>query len=176
MTLKRLMPFLPLVVLLALALVFALFSLHRDPNIKPDALVGQPMPTTAVTDPLSGPVPLNAAIKGPVIVNVFASWCTPCRAEHPELKALQAAGIPLAGIAYKDKPADTAAFLTELGNPFGVLVFDLEGRAGIDLGISGVPETYVVDARGVIVAKHTGPITAPDRERLLSVWAGLKGS
>ena len=93
-----------------------------------------------------------------MIVNVFASWCAPCRIEHPKLLALKARGVAVVGIAYKDEPEATRAFLDELGDPFAMVLVDYDGRAGLDLGISGVPETFAVDAMGKIVAKHSGPL------------------
>jgi cytochrome c biogenesis protein CcmG/thiol:disulfide interchange protein DsbE len=104
-----------------------------------------------------------------MILNVFASWCAPCRVEHPRLLELQAQGIHVVGVAYKDDPAATRAFLEELGDPYALVLVDRDGRAGLDLGISGVPETYAVDAQGIIVAKHAGSLlTDAEVERLTS--------
>lgn len=166
---NRWLAFAPLVVLAALAVLFVGWSLKRDPQVSPDALVGQPIPETVL--PLlsgSGELDLKTAGVGrPMIVNVFASWCAPCRLEHPQLMALQAQGIRVVGVAYKDEPAATRAFLAELGDPFAAVLVDREGRAGIELGITGVPETYAVDAQGIVVAKHGGPLVdAGDLERL----------
>lgn len=167
----RWLAFAPLMVLAALAVLFVGWSLKRDPQVSPDALVGQPIPET-VLPLLSGAGELDlktAGVGRPMVVNIFASWCAPCRIEHPQLMALQAEGIRVVGVAYKDEPDDTRAFLEELGDPFTAVLVDREGRAGIELGITGVPETYAVDAQGIIVAKHAGPLVdARDVERLIA--------
>lgn len=170
---KRALAFAPLIALALLAVLFVGWSLKRDPEVKPDALVGKPLPAVALA-PLDGgaPVPLNAAVRGPALVNVFASWCVPCEVEHPELVRLQASGVPIVGLAYKDErtPNATEDFLKRLGNPYGVVLTDPDGRAGIELGISGVPETYVVGADGTVLAKHAGPLLKEDADRLEAVW------
>lgn len=172
----------PLVVLVALAALFIGWSLKRDPAFKPDALIGQPVPTTVLpvlTGDVSGPTTgslASVATGGPVVVNIFASWCAPCRIEHPRLMALQAQGVTVIGVAYKDEPEATRAFLDELGDPFTTVLVDREGRAGLDLGVSGVPETFIIDARGIVVAKHSGPlIEDADMARLTEALAGSAG-
>jgi len=171
---KRWLAVLPLVVLLGLAVLFGVWALNRDPAYKPDALVGQPVPETVLpmlTGAVAGPGQVDirtAGVGRPMLVNVFASWCAPCRIEHPVLMELAGQDIAIVGIAYKDQPAATRAFLDELGDPFSMVLVDAEGRAGLDLGIAGVPETYAVDAYGRVVAKHTGPLTdAADVRRLV---------
>ena len=163
----------PLVVLAALAALFIGWSLKRDPEFKPAALVGQTVPETVLPilqDGVAGPQNVDirtAGVGKPMIVNVFASWCAPCRIEHPRLLALKAQGIAVVGVAYKDEPEATQAFLDELGDPFAMVLVDREGRAGLDLGVSGVPESFAVDAMGRIVAKSSGPLlTDADVERL----------
>lgn len=172
---KRWLALAPLLVLAALAVLFAGYALKRDPEVKPDALVGKPLPAVAVR-PLAGGAeqPLTAAVDGPTVINVYASWCAPCRIEHPQLLRLKAEGVRLVGLAYKDAPQDTAAFLAELGDPFVQSWSDLNGRAGIELGISGVPETYLVDADGEVVAKHAGPLTPQDADEMLAKWRALE--
>ena len=161
---KRWLAILPLVALVALAVLFVGWSLKRDPTYKPDALVGQTVPETVLPilqDGVAGPQNVDlktAGVGRPMIVNVFASWCAPCRLEHPKLMTLKARGVAVVGIAYKDEPEATAAFLDELGDPFAMVLVDHEGRAGLDLGVSGVPETFAVDALGRVVAKHSGPL------------------
>ncbi|WP_293827838.1 DsbE family thiol:disulfide interchange protein [uncultured Brevundimonas sp.] len=165
----------PLAVLAALAILFAGWSLKRDPAFKPDALVGQPIPETVLpllSGDQAGPGHLDlktAGVGKPMLVNVFASWCAPCRIEHPRLLALKARGIAVVGVAYKDEPVAARAFLDELGDPYSMVLVDREGRAGLDLGISGVPETFAVDARGRIAAKQSGPLLdEADIERLVA--------
>ncbi len=159
---------LPLVVLGALAILFATFGLHHDPHMNPAALVGRPLPARALT-PLAGgaPVALRGAIQGPTIVNVFASWCAPCAEEAPALAALKSEGVRIIGVAYKDDPARTRAFLDRFGNPFTQVLTDRDGSVGVDLGVSGVPETYLVSGAGMVVSKHSGPLEPRDAETLL---------
>lgn len=160
---KRWLPFVPIVVLVGLFVLFAGWSLNRDPNVKPDALVGRPVPETVLpmlaADGTGAVLDLKTAGRGrPMLINVFASWCAPCRAEHPKLMALKAQGVTIVGVAYKDRPEDTRAFLQELGDPFAFVLVDAEGKAGLDLGITGAPETFAVDSMGTVTAKHSGAL------------------
>ncbi|MDQ8028585.1 MAG: DsbE family thiol:disulfide interchange protein [Brevundimonas sp.] len=154
----------PLVVIAALSVLFIGWSLKRDPAVKPDAMVGQAVPETVLpmlngAEAGPGHVDLKTAGVGrPMLVNVFASWCAPCRVEHPKLMALKERGVAVVGVAWKDDPVATRAFLDELGDPFSMVLVDREGRAGLDLGITGAPETFAVDAQGKIVAKFAGPL------------------
>ena len=159
---KRWIVFLPLLVLAALAALFAGYALHHDPQVKPAALVGKPTPDLTLPTLDTGvAVKLRGAVQGPHFINVFASWCAPCVQENPALLALKAQGARIVGVAYKDELPASRAFLAKLGDPFSAVLVDRDGRAGIELGISGVPETFLVGADGVILAKHIGPIT-PD--------------
>lgn len=172
---NRWLAILPLVAMAALAVLFVGWSLKRDPAFKPDAMVGQPIPETVLpmlTGDQAGPGQVDlktAGVGRPMIVNVFASWCAPCRIEHPKLLQLKQRGIAVVGVAYKDEPVATRAFLDELGDPFAMVLVDREGRVGLDLGISGVPETFAVDAMGRITAKQSGPLLDDaDIERLVA--------
>jgi len=172
---SRWLSIVPLIVLVALAALFIGWSLKRDPSIKPDALVGRPIPETVLpllTGDQAGPGHLDlktAGVGKPMLVNVFASWCAPCRAEHPNLMALEARGVAVVGVAWKDEPVATRAFLDELGDPYAMVLVDQEGRAGLDLGITGAPETFAVNAMGQVVAKSTGPLLDPaEIERLVA--------
>jgi cytochrome c biogenesis protein CcmG/thiol:disulfide interchange protein DsbE len=166
---KRWLAVLPLVALGALAILFAGYGLHHNPHVEPAALVGRPAPDVKLI-PLSGgaPQPLHDPRRGPVLVNFFASWCAPCLEEQPALMALKAQGVPIIGVAYEDvrQPDQPAAFLDQHGNPFTAVFLDPNGRAGIDFGISGVPETFAVLADGKVVAKHTGPLDPRSAEQL----------
>lgn len=165
---KRWLAFLPLVVLVGLGVLFAVFALNRDPQVLPDAMVGKPMPNMALASLDDGrEVKLRElASEGPMLINFFASWCAPCRVEHPILVELKAGGVRMVGVAYKDKPLDSQDFLAQLGDPFAVRLTDQDGRAGIEFGVTGVPETFAVGRDGMILAKHSGPLTPADAERL----------
>lgn len=153
---------LPLAIFLALAAVLmAQLMSGRDETVIPSALIGEAAPATALP-PLEGtslPGLDSRDFAGKVtVVNVWASWCVPCRDEHPHL--MQLAGDPrftLAGMNYKDRPENARRFLGELGNPFAAIGVDASGRAGIDWGVYGVPETYIVGRDGKIAWKHVGP-------------------
>ncbi|MDO1558950.1 DsbE family thiol:disulfide interchange protein [Brevundimonas sp. 2R-24] len=159
---KRLVLFLPLAALAALAALFVFFSLKRDPTYRPDELVGRPLPAIALEPLGEGPPQrLIDTVEGQLtVVNLFASWCVPCRVEHPQLTALQTRGVRVVGVAYKDRPEATRAFLAELGDPFAVVLTDPEGRAGLELGITGVPETFVAGPDGTVLAKASGPLVS----------------
>ncbi len=170
---RRVIAILPIAALVVLVLVFAFRSLYRQPHVTPMATVGQPLPAASLQalsaqGGAGGPAaPIRQAIKGPVLVNFYASWCAPCVTEAPALMALKAEGVPIVGIAYKDTPTDTAAFLARLGNPYQSVLLDADGRAGIGFGVTGVPETYAIDASGTIRGKHAGELSADDAEALL---------
>ncbi|WP_274627162.1 DsbE family thiol:disulfide interchange protein [Arvimicrobium flavum] len=155
---------LPLLIFGALATVFLAQLLSgRDISTVPSALIGQPAPQTKLP-PLEGsglPGLESDAFKGKVtLVNVWASWCAPCREEHPVLMALsQDKRFAVAGMNYKDKPENARRFIGDLGNPYDAIGVDQSGRTAIDWGVYGVPETYVVDRNGTILYRHVGPIT-----------------
>lgn len=158
---------LPPVLFAGLALLFVLGMGREDPDALPSALVGRPAPAVVLT-PLGGkPAWGDAELRaGEVtLVNFWASWCAPCRAEHPILTELAAEGITVLGVNYKD-PADKAqAFLAELGNPYARIGADAEGRMALDWGLYGVPETFVVAGDGTVVLRFAGPITRQELER-----------
>ena len=152
---------LPIAVFTAIAVLLYL-GLFRDPTLVPSPLVGKPAPEFAL-----GPVEgrehglSSQDLHGEVsLVNVFASWCVACRDEHPLLLALEREGVlPIYGLNYKDTPDAAAAWLDALGDPYTKIGADLDGRVGLDWGVYGVPETFVVDRNGRIAYKHIGPIT-----------------
>lgn len=158
---------LPLVALVALIAVFAM-NLNRDPSLVPSVLINKPAPQfdMAGVPGLGTPGFDTEALKGAVtVVNVFASWCIPCRDEHPVLEALkQKNQVRLFGINQKDAPENAKAFLTSLGNPYDAIGADPNGRVSIDWGVYGVPETFIVDAAGTIRFKHIGPIAMEQLE------------
>ncbi len=161
---RRLVFLAPVLVFAALAGAF-LWGLRpeRNPRALPSALIDQPVPEFEA-GPLAGlDVPGLAASdlkSGQVsLVNFFASWCIPCRAEHPILMDLAAAGtVAIHGVNYKNKPEEARQWLANLGNPYGRIGVDQSGRIGIDWGVSGVPETFIVDREGRIRYRHWGPI------------------
>lgn len=162
---RRWLAALPFAVFMALAGVF-LFQLvsGRDASVVPSALIGAPAPRT-VLPPLEGtglPGFDPSQFAGKVtLVNVWASWCAPCRQEHPLLMRLAQDGrIAIAGLNYKDRPENARRFLGELGNPYSAIGTDSTGRAAIEWGVYGVPETFLVGPDGTILYKHVGPFTA----------------
>jgi cytochrome c biogenesis protein CcmG/thiol:disulfide interchange protein DsbE len=162
---RILLAVLPLVALVALITVFAL-SLNRDPSLVQSVLINKPAPefTLPAVDGLPVPGFDTAALTGEVtVVNVFASWCIPCRDEHPVLERLKAeTGVRLFGMNQKDLSENVRSFLAELGNPYDAIGADSQGRTSIDWGVYGVPETFIVDAGGVIRFKHVGPLAMED--------------
>lgn len=166
---------LPLAAFIGLATLFAVSLRRGDPTHLPSTLVGKPAPGLALAaveglqagaKPMPGFTPGELAAGHVTIVNVWASWCTPCKAEHPYLTDLaRRSGAPLYGINYKDKPEAARRFLDQLGNPFAAVGADASGRAGIEWGVTGVPETFIVGPDGRVVFKHTGPITPDAIER-----------
>ena len=168
---NRWLAFLPLAVLVALGLLFGLYALNRNPQVQPQAMVGKPVPNLTLVGLDDGqPVNLREqASEGPMLVNFFASWCAPCEIEHPVLMELQAQKVRVVGVAYKDAPQNTQAFLTRLGDPFADRLVDRDGRAGVEFGVTGVPETFAVGRDGKILAKHTGPLTPSDARRLAAL-------
>lgn len=166
---SRLVYILPLAVFLIIGTYFAI-GLTLNPHDLPSVMVDKPAP--AVNLPAlnqAKPTVTTESLKGQVtLVNFWASWCAPCRAEHPLLTALsKRSDVVLAGIAYKDRPQDSMAFLTELGDPFDLIGMDADGRTAIEFGVYGVPETYVIDKAGHIRYRHAGALTRADVDEVI---------
>ncbi len=168
---RRGMAYLPLVLFLALAGLFFVSLKSGDPSRLPSALIGKPAPVFSLPAlegfGAAGGLSNADLTQGKVtLVNVFASWCAPCRDEHPFLlqlardAGLASKGLRVAGFAYKDEPGNSRKFLAEVGNPYALIGVDKSGRAGIDWGVYGVPETFVVRGDGVITYKFVGPLSA----------------
>ena len=166
---RRTLFLLPLLLFLVLAAYFAL-SLRPDydPHELPSALIGKEAPAFDLAG-LNGEGIARDALKGgPVLINFFASWCVPCREEHPLLMRLaEQEHLPLYGIDYKDRPEDATRLLSQLGDPYRRVGLDRDGRVGLDFGVYGVPETYVLDRTGHIRKRFVGPLTAEQVDREL---------
>ncbi len=161
---------------LGLGLLALFYAGLRNPadHVIASKLVGQPLPEFAAGPAIPGqPGAATADYRDgkPRLLNVFASWCVPCVQEIPMLLRLQAQGAQVDGIAVHDTSADLARFLAENGNPYTRIGLDEGGRAQMALGSAGVPETFVVDGRGVIVYQHIGVVTEEDMPRLLALLA-----
>lgn len=177
---KRLIYILPVVAFAVLAgVLFYQLSQPSTPGELPSALIGKPVPQhalPALDAQTRGFGPADLAKGHVTVVNIWASWCAPCRAEVPALAALSAdKSVRLYGVAYRDKPEAARAFLDELGNPFARIA-RADGRAGIEWGISGVPETFVVDGHGIVRARIVGALTDGDKytRELLPAIAAAK--
>ena len=169
----RLVYVFPLVVFATVAAALGV-GLTLKPNIVPSALIDQPVPVFTLAGLSGAGVELaegfsSADLNGRVsIVNVFASWCFPCRIEHPFLMRLaRNPKVRIFGLNYKDRPEDARAWLKELGNPYHRIGADRDGRIAIDWGVYGVPETFIIDAEGRIRYKHVGPITPSDLDEII---------
>jgi len=149
-------------ILFVVLVVFLAIGLNRDPHEVPSPLINKPAPIFEIPQLAQASQTFSPAnMKGQVwILNVWASWCVACREEHPVLVDLAKSGqAPLIGLDYKDKREDALAMLANQGNPYLLSAFDANGRVGIDYGVYGVPETYIIDKAGVIRFKHIGPLT-----------------
>ena len=173
----QLLLFGPVALFLVLMLAFVM-GLERDPKLVPSPLIGKPVPDFSLPPVKGRSLGLSSDdLQGEVsLVNVFASWCVACREEHPVLMRLKAQStVPIHGLNYKDKPDDAARWLDGMGDPYTRTGADIDGRVAIDWGVYGVPETFVVDARGRIAFKQVGPITREIlEETILPVIAGLR--
>ncbi len=174
----------PVIIFAAMAVMFMFALQSGDPSKLPSALLGKPVPEFNLA-PLSGlkDVPgfgsKELSSGGAKVVNFWASWCGPCRDEHPMLEALRREGkAQMFGINYKDPPPGGQRFLSQYGNPFESIGVDATGRVAIDWGVYGMPETFVVDGQGRIVYKHVGPISAKDLEEKIrpAIAAAISGA
>ena len=152
----------PLAIFVVLA-GFLAAGLSRDPHLVPSPLVGKPAPAFTLPRLDQAATFAPAEMQGRVwMLNVWASWCGACRQEHPLLTDVARSGVvPLIGLDYKDTVPDARRWLAEHGDPYQLTAVDADGRVGIDYGVYGVPETYVIDRAGIIRYKHIGPVT-PD--------------
>ncbi len=165
----KLTALLPVTVFLGLAALFYVAIFGGDPSELPSVLVGKPVPEFSLPAVENVDVPgfthEDLAQGRVTLVNVWASWCVPCRQEHPLLETLaRQSGVEIFGLNYKDSPDAAQRFLATLGNPFARVGADRDGRVAIDWGVYGVPETFVVDGSGRIVLKHVGALDGPSIE------------
>jgi len=171
---------LPLLAFLTLITWFGLaLRPDHDPEILPSALIDKPAPVFDLATLGGGPNLALSALKGQVVlVNFFASWCAPCRVEHPILMRLAAQDhVALYGIDYKDRPEDAKRILAQLGDPYHAVGLDPDGTTGIDFGVYGVPETYVIDKTGQIRKRFVGPLTEEAlQQELLPLLKSLNAS
>ncbi len=151
----------PPLIFLLLGGLFFFGLVRKDGNVLPSTMIGRETPSIDLGNLRADPPPTDADLRAPgvKIVNFWASWCPPCRAEHPILTEMAASGMTLYGINYKDAPDNAQGFLDELGDPFTKIGTDRQGRNGIDWGVYGLPETFIVDGNGTILYRHTGAIT-----------------
>lgn len=179
---SKLSSVLPVAIFAVVAVIFSVYLyqvgfLGKDIKELPSALIDKPAPQLSLP-PIEGDGPglSSADFKNKVsLVNVWASWCPPCRIEHPILMRLSGEGIPIYGINYKDKPEDAKRFLAELGNPYRAIGADRTGRSVIDWGVYGYPETFIIDKTGRIRYRHVGPILPQDLDdKIYPILKALK--
>lgn len=161
---SRLKLFIPLGVFVVIA-IFLGFGLGNDPSELPSALIDKPMPAFSLpmlNEELGQPseklVTQKDLIGTPFLLNIWATWCPTCIHEHPYLMTLAERGVKIVSINYKDEDEEAKGWLARLGNPYALTIVDREGRLGLDLGVYGAPETFVVDAQGIIRHRHVGEV------------------
>ncbi|MGM0767171.1 MAG: DsbE family thiol:disulfide interchange protein [Pseudomonadota bacterium] len=157
---KRLLLFIPVVLVVVLGVVLSA-GLGKDPNRLDSALIDKPVPAFTLSDLANAEAQLDAAVfKGEVsLLNVWGTWCPACRDEHDDLLWLaEDKGMRIIGLNYKDNREDALAWLERLGNPYALTIYDPRGTLGFDLGVYGAPETYVIDAEGIVRHRHVGVV------------------
>ena len=159
----------PLVVFFAIIILF-IFGLQNDPSIVPSPFIDKPLPKIEL--PVLGQPQVSsgtADLTGEIsLLNVWATWCPPCIQEHPLLVDLaKKEDVNIVGLNYKDNEEEALAWLEDLGNPYDTVLFDENGMAGIDLGVYGVPETFIINKSGIVIYKHIGPLTENDINNII---------
>lgn len=171
---KRLLMLIPLALFLAVAL-FLYRGLYLNPTELPSALIDKPFPAFSLPAVSGGPLITQADLQGqPALVNVWATWCPSCRVEHPFLTELRTQGVRIIGVNYKDDNAAARKWLVDLHDPYQLNIEDAKGSLGLDLGVYGAPETFLVDRNGIIRHKYVGVIDKQIwREQLAGLYQGL---
>lgn len=165
---RKLLFFVPLAVFLVLGVVFYL-QLGKDAHYMPSALVGKKVPDFTLVSLLDDQVYTHKDLPNtPYLINFWGTWCPACHVEHPFLMQLANSGVPIIGIDYKDEKAPAEQWLEQKGNPYQAILMDEIGNFGVDMGVTGAPETFVVDTSGVVVYRHQGVINAEN-------WPEIKG-
>jgi len=174
---RRFVLWLPLAVFLGFVVTVAVGLKKPAETVIRSQMIGKPMPDFALAPAVANHPPLASADlrRGrPRLVNVFASWCVPCKAEAPQLEALKRSGVPIDGVAIRDRSEDVARFLAEWGDPFERIGADPDSKVQFALGSSGVPETFVVDGRGIIRHQHIGDIRPENVAEILAAFEAAK--
>jgi cytochrome c biogenesis protein CcmG, thiol:disulfide interchange protein DsbE len=172
---KRLFLFIPLLACAVLGAVFFLSIGREDKDVLPSPLIGQPFPEFR-TEALESGAPLGRSnlLGKPALVNVWATWCPTCKAEHTFLNELAEQGVTIYGINYKDEDDKARQWLFNFGNPYDLNLRDPEGKLGLDLGVYGAPETFLIDSQGIIRGKHVGDLNAHVWETLGQEYRALQ--
>lgn len=176
MNMRRVLLFLPIIVALLLG-VFLWKGLSMDPRELPSALIGKPFPAFTLTSLKSSDRQLTEADlpARPLLVNIWATWCPSCKVEHPQLVSIaRDDGIPIVGLNYKDDAAEAKNWLRQYEDPYIFNIFDPEGTLGFNLGVYGAPETYILDAKGIIRYRHAGPIDTQTWKRMRNIVRDLE--
>jgi cytochrome c biogenesis protein CcmG/thiol:disulfide interchange protein DsbE len=167
----------PVLLFILMGLMFAVWLARENPEELPSVFIDQPVPALPeeTIEGYAGYDPALLAGEGYKLVNFWASWCPPCRAEHPNLMELAQGGMVIIGVNKEDRPENAAAFLSELGNPYAGIAVDPRGRYGVDWGVYGLPETFLVDGDGRIRHRYPGAITERVwRERFMPIIQSLE--
>lgn len=164
----------PLMVFVVMALFLAK-GLENDPRHLPSARLDQQIPAFSLPTLMDTDVLVSEKdLKGPMLLNIWATWCPSCRVEHPMLNALAEQGVTIVGLNYKDERNEALAYLEKYHNPYTTVIFDEKGDLGLDLGVYGAPETYFIDANGVIRHRHVGVVSDKEWKASLSaIWQSL---
>lgn len=165
--------FIPLVVFIGMAVLFWVGLGEEDKSVLPSPLIGKPFPTFILNTVESGES-TNQLPAEPVLVNVWATWCPTCKAEHQFLNALAKQGVKIVGINYKDDDFKARQWLQAYGNPYLFNIADPDGKLGLELGVYGAPETFLVDSKGIIRGKHVGDLNPRVWEKLQAQFEAMK--